>query len=161
MFGSTSKGVSAYNTISLETGVSSASPHALIVMLFDGALTAISSAITEMAANNIPSKGKSISKAIMIIDNGLRASLDKKVGGEIAISLDSLYEYMSNRLLIANLKNDVSLLNEVHGLLLELKSSWVEIGMTRAPEKILDPELSKKASASISNTAMQLKKAYS
>ncbi len=55
-----------------------------------------------------PEKGKSISKAIQIIDNGLRASLDKKAGGEIAEGLDALYEYMGARLLTANLNNDLA-----------------------------------------------------
>ena len=128
MFGSSSKGVNAYASVSLETGVAAASPHKLIVMLFDGALVAVTIASVHMKANNIAAKGQAISKAIMIIDSGLRASLDKKVGGKIAASLDSLYEYMSNRLLIANLKNQPEILDEVHGLLQDLKSAWVEIG---------------------------------
>lgn len=128
MFGTPARGASAYASVSLETGVAAASPHKLIVMLFDGALVAVTSAIAQMQANNIAAKGQSISKAIMIIDSGLRASLDKKVGGQIAASLDSLYEYMSNRLLIANLRNQPEILEEVHRLLSDLKSAWVEIG---------------------------------
>ena len=128
MFGSSKSGASAYANVSIETDVALASPHKLIVMLFDGALSAVTSAEVFMKAGNIPAKGKSISKAIMIIDSGLRASLDKKVGGAIAESLDALYEYMSNRLLIANLKNQPELLREVHGLLMELKTAWDAIG---------------------------------
>jgi flagellar protein FliS len=138
MFGSSSKGANAYASVSLETGVAAASPHKLIVMLFDGALVAVTVASVHMKANNIPAKGQAISKAIMIIDSGLRASLDKKVGGQIAASLDSLYEYMSNRLLIANLKNQPEILDEVHGLLQDLKSAWVEIG---AREQVQIPVL--------------------
>ena len=148
MFGSSSKGASAYASVSLETGVASASPHKLIVMLFDGALVAVTVASVHMKAKNIAAKGQAISKAIMIIDSGLRASLDKKVGGQIAASLDSLYEYMSNRLLIANLKNQPEILDEVHGLLQDLKSAWVEIGMrdqvevpVTRPTPVTEPEL--------------------
>src|SRR6202008_3899603 len=109
MFGSKQSGVNAYAKVGIETGVTSASPHKLIVMLFDGALVAVNSAIMHMKAGNIPDKGAAISKAILIIDSGLRASLDKKAGGEIAEGLDALYEYMGARLLQANLKNQVDI----------------------------------------------------
>ena len=129
MFGSTTRsGASAYGNVGLETGVDSASPHKLIVMLFDGALAALAKAVHEMKAGNIPAKGKSISRAISIIDNGLRASLDKEVGGEIAISLESLYQYMSERLLQANLQNSTYIVEEISGLLNDLRGAWVQIG---------------------------------
>jgi flagellar protein FliS len=128
MFGSPSRGANAYANVGIETGVAAATPHKLIVMLFDGALVAVTTGLVQMKAKNIAAKGQAISKAIMIIDSGLRASLDKKVGGQIAASLDALYEYMSNRLLIANLKNQPEILEEVHRLLTDLKSAWVEIG---------------------------------
>lgn len=127
MFGSTRNGAQAYAKVSVETGVVAASPHKLIVMLFDGALVAIATALVQMKSGNVAAKGQSISKAITIIDSGLRASLDKKVGGSIALSLDSLYEYMSNRLLIANLKNQPEILEEVQRLLQDLKSAWEQI----------------------------------
>jgi len=122
------RGVNAYHNVSIETGVTSASPHKLIVMLYDGALVALLGAKTNIAAGNIAAKGSAISKAISIIDNGLRASLDKNAGGEIAANLDALYDYMSRRLLHANLKNDVTIIDEVHGLLNDLRGAWVEIG---------------------------------
>jgi flagellar protein FliS len=122
------RGVNAYANVGLETGIASASPHKLIVMLYDGALVALLSAKTNIAANNIAAKGTAISKAITIIDNGLRASLDKEAGGEIAANLDALYDYMSRRLLHANLKNDVPAIDEVHGLLSDLREAWVAIG---------------------------------
>ena len=129
MFGSTTRsGASAYGNVGLETGVVSASPHKLIVMLFDGALAALAKAVHDMKAGNVPAKGKSISQAISIIDNGLRASLDKKGGGEIATNLDALYQYMSERLLQANLHNAVDIVEEVSNLLKDLRSAWVQIG---------------------------------
>jgi len=118
-----------------ETGITSASPHKLIVMLYDGALVALLSAKTNIAAGNIAAKGSAISKAISIIDNGLRASLDKNAGGEIAANLDALYDYMSRRLLHANLKNDVTIIDEVHGLLADLRGAWVEIGDKVQPQQ--------------------------
>jgi flagellar protein FliS len=124
MFGSTTSGANAYAKVGMETGVVAASPHHLIVMLFEGAIIAVKTATQEMAAGNIAAKGQSITKAISIIDRGLRASLDKKVGGEIATNLDSLYGYMSNLLLMANLKNEPAKLEEVLKLLVDLKDAW-------------------------------------
>lgn len=128
MFGTMQRGVNAYAKVGLETGIGAASPHKLIVMLYDGALTAIGSAQVHMKAGNIPEKGRLISKAIQIVENGLRASLDREAGGQIAQGLDSLYEYMAHRLLMANLNNQPELLEEVHGLLSDLRETWNAIG---------------------------------
>ena len=135
MFGTMKSGVNAYANVSAETGVVSASPHKLIVMLFDGAMVSVNMALMHMRAGHIPAKGAAISKAIMIIDSGLRASLDKKVGGDIAEGLDALYEYMVKRLLMANLKNQPEVLEEVHRLLGELRGAWNAIGSSDAVQK--------------------------
>jgi len=127
MFGSSPSGANAYAKVGLETGVIAASPHKLIVMLFEGAMTAVSAANVHMQAGETAKKGMAISKAIMIIENGMRASLDKKAGGEIATSLDALYDYMGRRLMMANLTNQSDILDEVHRLLGELKSAWDQI----------------------------------
>lgn len=127
MFGSSFGGANAYAKVGIETGVVAASPHKLIVMLFDGALAAVATASQHMKTGNIPGKGQAISKAISIIDSGLRASLDHKVGGEIAVNLDALYEYMSNRLMLANLNNQAEMLEEVQRLLQELRTAWEAI----------------------------------
>lgn len=134
MFGSSqTRGANAYAKVGIETGVISASPHKLIVMLFDGAIVSISNAVQQMNNGDIAAKGHSISKAIAIIENGLRASLDKKSGGEIALSLDALYEYMNNQLILANIHNQTETLLEVQTLLRDLKSSWEAIEPEKAP----------------------------
>lgn len=132
MFGTMQSGVKAYAKVGIETGVTSASPHKLIVMLFDGAIVSVTSALMHMKAGNVADKGAAISKAIMIIDSGLRAALDKKAGGEIAQGLDALYEYMGARLLEANLKNNQAHLEEVQRLLTDLRGAWNAIGDTPA-----------------------------
>ncbi|GAB3372619.1 flagellar export chaperone FliS [Massilia agri] len=124
MFGSMQRGVNAYAKVGLETGVSAASPHKLIVMLYDGALVSILNAAANLKSGNVAAKGAAISKAINIVDNGLRAALDKKVGGEIAQNLDALYEYISARLFKANLENDPAILDEAHALLTDLRDAW-------------------------------------
>lgn len=127
MFGSPRSGASAYAAVGIETGVAAASPHKLIVMLFEGAMVAITSAIQQIQAGDLAGKIRSISKAISIIDGGLRASLDRKVGGEVALNLDALYEYMTNRLVVANANNQVDILEEIYQLLSGLKGAWESI----------------------------------
>lgn len=141
MFGSRQTGASAYAKVGMETGVVAASPHKLIVMLFDGALVALNGALAGIQSGNIGEKGKSISKAILIIDSGLRAALDKKAGGDIAEGLDSLYEYMSSRLLTANIQNDPGIIEEVQRLLTELRDAWNAIADTPAASGIPQPNL--------------------
>lgn len=141
MFGSRQTGVHAYAKVGMETGVVAASPHKLIVMLFDGALVALNTALSAIRGNNIGEKGKSLSKAIMIIDSGLRAALDKKAGGEIAEGLDSLYEYMSGRLVTANITNDATIVEEVQRLLIELRDAWNAIADAPAVTGIKQPNL--------------------
>lgn len=119
--------INAYANVGLETSVITADPHKLILLLYQGALLAISSARNQMLRKDIAAKGKYISQAIMIIEEGLKASLDKNAGGELAQNLSGLYEYMSQRLLLANLKNDVAALDEVSRLLTELKGAWEAI----------------------------------
>jgi flagellar protein FliS len=133
MFGSSQRGAGAYAKVGLETGVVAASPHKLIVMLFDGALAAVRAAAVHMTAREVEKKGLAISKAINIVQNGLRASLDKKAGGQIAESLDSLYDYICTRLVSANLTNQPEMLDEEITLLADLKGAWEAIGNSAAP----------------------------
>ena len=120
-------GSKAYQQVSLETSVNQASPHHLIVLLFDGALNAIKLAKLYIEKGNIAGKGTAISKAINIIDNGLKSCLDMEKGGEIAANLDDLYHYISHQLVLANLHNDVAKLDSCYDLLNNIAQSWREI----------------------------------
>lgn len=130
MFGSPRSPAAAYASVGLETSVPTADPHKLILLLFEGAKVAISTAKLQMAQGNIPEKGRLISNAIDIITNGLRASLDFEAGGDLSEKLAALYDYMVQRLLWANLKNDPAALDEVMRLLGELHGAWVQIAPT-------------------------------
>lgn len=127
MFGSMKPGANAYAKVDIDTGALAASPHKLTLMLFDASLLALVMAQQQMKANETEKKGKSISRALVLIESGLRASLDQKTGGAIADNLDALYGYMGAQLLEANLKNRPELLVEVHGLLTDLRSAWQAI----------------------------------
>lgn len=132
-------GVKAYAKVGVESGALGADPHKLIAMLYQGALLAIANAKNAMMRKDVAAKGAAISKAITIIDEGLLASLDKNVGGELADNLAALYEYMSRRLLVANLNNDMAVLDEVAHLLNDLKGAWDSIRSTVIPAAAPSP----------------------
>lgn len=128
MYAAMNNAISAYQRVGVETGVESADPHKLILMLFEGAQEALAKARIHIQNNEIAEKGQMISKAIMIIDHGLKASLDMNAGGDLAIKLQALYDYMTHRLLVANIQNNLEIVNEVNKLLSELYDAWKKIG---------------------------------
>ncbi|MEH2920911.1 flagellar export chaperone FliS [Samsonia erythrinae] len=129
------KGSQAYAQVGLESSVMSASPHQLIVMLFDGARSAMMRARILIEQGDIPGKGVALSKAIDIINNGLKAGLDNEKGGELVENLSALYDYMSQRLLIANLHNDANAIAEVEALLENIADAWRQIGPNYKPDQ--------------------------
>ena len=120
-------GTKAYAKIGVESAVMSASQQQLVVMLFDGALSALIRARLFMQDGNIAGKGNSISKAINIIEAGLKEGLTENRGDELADNLLDLYNYMTRRLLHANLHNDVAAVEEVEGLLRNIADAWKEV----------------------------------
>jgi flagellar protein FliS len=132
MFANARNALSAYRKVGVDAAIEVADPHRLILLLFAGAQAAIGNARAAMQQQQIAAKGEAISKAIDIIGNGLKLSLDLEKGGEIAQRLDALYDYLIVRLLRANLDNDLPALEEVAGLLEEIHGAWREI----APERL-------------------------
>src|SRR5262245_11305306 len=112
-----------YQSVNTQAQAVDASPHRLIQMLMEGGLTRLAQARGAIERGQLGQKGELIGKAIAII-GGLRDSLNFEQGGEIAVNLDSLYEYMVSRLLEANLKSDAALVDEVAGLLRNVKTGW-------------------------------------
>lgn len=124
----TKSGIQAYAQVGVESAVLSASPHQLVVLLFDGALSAMKRAMILIEQGDIAGKGLALTKAINIISNGLQSGLNHEIGGELTTNLDSLYDYMTRRLLQANLHNDLDAINEVVELLNNIADAWKEIG---------------------------------
>ncbi|HZJ93756.1 MAG TPA: flagellar export chaperone FliS [Thiopseudomonas sp.] len=112
-----------YQSVNTQAQAISADPHRLIQMLIEGGLTRLAQARGAMQRDQTALKGELIGKAIAIV-GGLRQGLDVEKGGELATNLDSLYEYMTTRLMEANLKNDPAIIEEVSELLREVKSGW-------------------------------------
>lgn len=121
--------IRAYSQAGVHGGVSDASPHRLVQMMLDGALARIAGAKGRMLNHRIPEKCVEISRALEIV-RALRAVLDKQAGGDIARNLEDLYDYIERRLFKANADNDPAVLDEVSGLLREIKSGWDAIAST-------------------------------
>ena len=128
-------GINAYAQIGLESAVMSASPYQLVVMLFDGALSALKKATILMEQGDISGKGVAISKAINIISNGLQTGLDRSVNNELCENLDNLYDYMVRRLLAANLHNDIEAVSEVPLLLDNIADAWKQVNPLGVPDQ--------------------------
>lgn len=118
------KAIQSYATVGLETDVMSARPERLITLLLAGARAAIANARIHLDNNRIPERGAAISKAIRIVDEGLRAALDLKAGGELAANLERLYDYVIRTLLTANLRADRTQLDHADELLANIEDGW-------------------------------------
>jgi flagellar protein FliS len=122
---------SAYD-IYLESRIESAEPVQLIRLLYQGALAAVREARQHLAAGEIAARSRAVSKAFEILTE-LTVSLDRERGGEIAVRLAQLYDYIQRRLLEANARQQDEPLAEVLGLLTTLAEAWQEIGETDRP----------------------------
>jgi flagellar protein FliS len=127
-FGRPQSFANAYRRIGVETGVSSASAHRLVEMLFDGFVEAVNQAIGAMRERKIEPKGRAIMRAVRILEEGLKAGLNMEEGGKLAEDLSALYAYVAVRLTYANLKNDAGALEECLRLINPLREAWASIG---------------------------------
>jgi flagellar protein FliS len=122
--------LAAYRSTAVHSGVDAADPHRLVVMLMDGALERIAAASGLMKHGGGIEKAQLLNRAVGIIDE-LRNSLNLKAGGTIATNLDSLYEYMCQRIMQANAQNKPEWLDEVSRLLGEIRSAWLLLPQAR------------------------------
>lgn len=122
-----SRAASAYKRVSAETSVQGADPHQLVGLLFEALLQSIAQARGAMARNEVLPKGAAIGKAVRILEEGLKAGLNLREGGEIATNLRQLYDYSILRLTQANLRNDEKALEEVARLIEPVAESWKQI----------------------------------
>jgi flagellar protein FliS len=125
-----------YHQINTESATAYASPHRLIQMLMEGALDSLTKAKGHIQRGDIAAKGEQIGKAISIV-GGLREALNLDIGGPLAANLAALYNYMQLRLLKANLRSDIAILDEVAELLRPIKEAWDAIGATPNAEETL------------------------
>ena len=115
-------GIDAYR----QANVMTADPKRLVLMCYEGAISNLKIARGKYASDEYEAKGKAVQKAQDILTL-LMQSLDFERGGNIAGSLEALYNYMLRRLLEGDVKKDTIIIDEVIYLLEELESAWKEI----------------------------------
>jgi len=118
-----------------EMDVNTATPLQLVVMLYDAAVGALEMARDHMQRNDIAGRGREVNKCVAIISE-LQSSLNMKDGGEIARSLNNLYDYMKRTLFKANIEQDPALVAEVEGLLKNLRSAWRQIASGNSAQAV-------------------------
>ena len=116
-----------YQKVNGVAQTSEASPHRLVQMLMQGGLDRMAQAKGAIARKDVAQRGILIGKAIDII-GGLREGLDLENHADSLAELDSLYTYMSRRLIEANVKSDPAIIDEVARLLITVKEGWDAIG---------------------------------
>jgi flagellar protein FliS len=116
----------------LETRILSASPLDLVNILYEHAILEVGEARRHLAAGDVAARSRSISKAIAIIGE-LQSSLDHDAGGEIAVNLGRLYQYMRQRLTAGNVQQSDAPLAEAGRLLESLGDAWRAINAASSP----------------------------
>ncbi len=120
-----------YRTVDLEARVASASPHHLVLMLFDRLAFHIREARHAAVANEAPRRLRATEKALALVD-GLDATLDDVRGGQVAQSLHSVYALVRSRLL----EGTPVPLEEALSAIEELAEAWRQIAPpTPSPQK--------------------------
>ena len=119
-------GANAYANVGVETGVTGASPHRLIQMMFEGFLDRVAAAKGAIERGDQTVKAAQVNKAMSIIA-GLRECLNEEKGGELADNLNELYRYVERRLFEASRDNSVEGLDEATELVSQIKEAWDQI----------------------------------
>lgn len=122
------RSAAAYQRVGAETAVSQADPHKLVELLLERLLQVVGSARLAIQKGQIAAKGENISKAVRILDEGLKSALNLEQGGAIAANLNGLYGYCVLRLSHANLHNDAAALADVLRVIEPIAQGWKEMG---------------------------------
>ena len=117
------RALASYGDVKVTTGVSGADSIQLIQMLFDGLIDSLSTARGHIERRALEEKSKALTRASRILV-GLQGALDFEQGGDLAANLNELYGYAIRRLLHVNIHNDLEALQEVHGLMSEVREAW-------------------------------------
>lgn len=117
------RAIQSYGDVKVTSGVASANNVQLIQMLFDGLLESLVAARGHIQHRNINEKSKAIARASRIV-LGLQGALDFEKGGDLAGNLNELYSYVTRRLFHVNAHNDLAVLDEIHGLMKEIRDAW-------------------------------------
>jgi flagellar secretion chaperone FliS len=124
-----------YQRVGVESQVVQADPHRMVALLFDGFMEAVAQARGALRQGQRDAKATACSRAMAILEDGLRAGLDLKAGGSLARDLDELYSYIAMRLTMANVRNDEAALDECQRLVQPLQQAWASIATDPAARR--------------------------
>lgn len=129
------RGSNMYNRVGVETDVLTASPHRLVALLLDGAADAMSMGLGAIHTRNVEVKNRSLTRAVRILDEGLKAALNLDTGS-LALDLRDLYAYMCMRLTHANLHSDAAAIEECQRLLQPIREAWASIAPAASEQRV-------------------------
>ena len=124
-----------YQRVGVESQLATADPHRLVAMLFEGFMESVAQARGALRARHREAKAAACSRAMGILEDGLRGGLDLNGGGSLARDLDELYSYIAMRLTLANLRDDENALDECQRLVLPLQQAWASIASDPAAKR--------------------------
>ena len=128
-----SKPIQTYNSVVAGQDLT---PYQAVELLLDGALECISKARIAQQENNVAQRGEAVGTTLTILGL-LQDSLDKSLGGDLAENLDALYDYMTRRLASVAVDNTAHSLEEVQGIILQLREGWAEIDPASEPKELI------------------------
>lgn len=126
-----------------KTSVTTASRERILLMLYEGAIRFTRQAHAAMKEKKIAEKGRFISKATAILSE-LMATLDFKVGGQLAVDLENLYVFMIDKLIEGNINNNPECLEQVETLLMTLYTAWKDVVENPREDGVPSPRLQPK-----------------
>ncbi|WP_205343104.1 flagellar export chaperone FliS [Denitrificimonas caeni] len=127
-----SKSIQTYNSVVAGQDLS---PYQAVELLLDGALECISAALIAQQEDNSAQRGEAVDTTLTIIGL-LQDSLDKSLGGQLAENLDALYDYMTRRLASVAVDKSAHSLEEVQGIILQLREGWSQIDPANEPREL-------------------------
>ncbi len=116
-------GAKQYQQVNATSEALESDPHRLIQLLLEAALTRMAQAKGAIERNEMAVKASLLGRVTDILQT-LQLSLNHDAGGQLSSDLERLYDYMIRRLFEATLHNDTKMIDEVMGLLLNVKSGW-------------------------------------
>ena len=128
------KGISEYQAVSM-AHTETRDPHELVKLLFIGLTDRIAMARAALEKGDRAARAIAVTKAQKILF-GLRDSLDFEAGGELALNLDSLYDYCHRRLVAAHAREDDEIFAEVMALMVSIRDAWKQIPTIKELAKV-------------------------
>lgn len=157
------KGMSAYRDVDIQTRSVQTDQFELVALMFEGVMESVTRAKGALQQADTPTKIVEISRAVRIIQEGLRTSLDLDNGGELAQNLANLYDYCVVRLTQANAQNSVEALDEVAVLIKPVADAWRQMRNASPAATDSDSSMADEAPAkpSVPPAARRVSHAYS